>query len=45
MQLRVSQEQDEFVKRTVDLEDGLDALLPVQSPHIGTSVATHFKRI
>lgn len=34
-QLRVSMDQAEFFKKTVNLEDGLDPLLPSLHPHIG----------
>ena len=34
-QLRLSMDESDFNKRTVDLEDGLDPMIPVTHPHVG----------
>lgn len=34
-QLRMSMEESQFLEKTVDLDDGLDPLLPAVHPHIG----------
>ncbi|KAM0211144.1 hypothetical protein ACHAQI_005442 [Fusarium lateritium] len=45
MKLRKSVSQEEFSKRTVNLEDGLDALLPAIHPHVDQSSLGAVKRV
>ncbi|KAH8649068.1 hypothetical protein BX600DRAFT_474476 [Xylariales sp. PMI_506] len=43
--VRKSISPDEFSKRTIDLEDGLDALLPAVHPHVDQSKGAAIQRV